>query len=224
VSKPTVFIIEDDDDLRESLQWMIRKLGLDVDAYASPRKFLEEHDAEKPGCLVLDLRLPEMSGLDVQKQLLSQGSFRPFIVLTAHGEVPSAVEAMRLGALDFIEKPFSRQYLLDRIHQAIELDLKTRQTQAEVNAVTKLIETLTRREREVLDLVVSGRLTKQIAKQLGISPKTVEVHRSKVVKKMQVDSVVELVLMVQKHLSMQRVKVEQGSFLPSTRPENLQDQ
>lgn len=201
MSKPTVFIVEDDDDLRESLQWMIRKIGLQVEAYTSPQKLLDQYESTKPGCLVLDLRLPGMSGLDLQKQLVARGSRHPFIVLTAHGEVPSAVEAMRLGALDFIEKPFSRQYLLDRIQQAIQIDAQARRNQAELDVVKKLLDTLTRRERQVLDLVVAGRLTKQIAKTLEISPKTVEVHRSKVVKKMRVDSVIELVLKVQRHLT-----------------------
>lgn len=194
--EPTVYVVEDDQDMRRSLEWALRSEGLRVAAYESPQEFLDEYDAESAGCLVLDLRLPGMSGLDVQREVRARGGIVPFVVITAHGDVPQAVAAMRQGAVDFIEKPFSRQQLLDRIREALASDADARRTAHDEHEVRKRLARLTPREREVLDLVVEGKLTKEIARRLGISPKTVEVHRSNLVKKMAVTCVAQLVRQV----------------------------
>lgn len=192
----TVYVIEDDDDLRESLAGMIRSVGLQVQHFGHPRDFFANYDPQTPGCLVVDLRLPDMSGLELQRVAAKQGSLHPFLIITGHGDVQTAVAAMRQGALDFIEKPFSRQQLLDRVQQAVTQDLQQRRLFEQQQHVRGLIAALTGREREVLELVVEGKLTKEIARQLGISPKTVEVHRANVVRKMGADNVAELIRVV----------------------------
>ena len=192
----TVYVIEDDDELRQSLADMIRSVGLQVQHYSHPREFFANYDPQTPGCLVVDLRLPDMSGLELQRVAARQGSLHPFLIITGHGDVQTAVAAMRQGALDFIEKPFSRQQLLDRVQQAITQDQQQRRLFTQQQHVRGLIAALTGREREVLELVVEGKLTKEIARQLGISPKTVEVHRANVVRKMGADNVAELIRVV----------------------------
>lgn len=192
----TVYVIEDDDELRESLAAIIRSVGLHVQDYGHPREFFANYDPETPGCLVVDLRLPDMSGLELQRVAARQGSLHPFLIITGHGDVQTAVAAMRQGALDFIEKPFSRQQLLDRVQQAVNQDQQQRKLFTQQQQVRALIAALTGREREVLELVVEGKLTKEIARQLGISPKTVEVHRANVVRKMGADNVAELIRVV----------------------------
>lgn len=195
----TVFVVDDDDDMRNSLTRTIRSVGLNVEAYASPSEFLAAYNPERPGCLVLDLRLPEMNGIELYELLRARGCRYPFLVITGHGDVGAAVDAMQRGALDFIEKPFSRQRLLDQVHRAIERDEHNRQQMSEHLYIKTRLESLTAREREVLDLVIQGRLSREIAAELNISPKTVEVHRSKIVKKMGVDSVAQLVGLVMKY-------------------------
>ena len=192
----TVYVIEDDDALRESLAGMIRSVGLHVQDFGHPRDFFANYDPQTPGCLVVDLRLPDMSGLELQRVAARQGSLHPFLIITGHGDVQTAVAAMRQGALDFIEKPFSRQQLLDRVQQAVTQDQQQRRLFEQQQHVRGLIAALTGREREVLELVVEGKLTKEIARQLGISPKTVEVHRANVVRKMGADNVAELIRVV----------------------------
>jgi FixJ family two-component response regulator len=167
-----------------------------VQDYGHPREFFANYDPETPGCLVVDLRLPDMSGLELQRVAARQGSLHPFLIITGHGDVQTAVAAMRQGALDFIEKPFSRQQLLDRVQQAVNQDQQQRKLYTQQQHVRGLIAALTGREREVLELVVEGKLTKEIARQLGISPKTVEVHRANVVRKMGADNVAELIRVV----------------------------
>ncbi|MGD9648306.1 MAG: response regulator transcription factor [Pirellulales bacterium] len=192
----TVYVVEDDDELRLALATMIRSVGLQVREFSHPREFLANYDPQTPGCLVVDLRLPDMSGLELQRLAAGLGSLHPFLVISGQGEVSSAVAAMQQGALDYIEKPFSRQQLLDRVHQAIDQDRQRRKLVAQQQHVRWLIASLTTREREVLDQVVEGRLTKEIARQLGISPKTVEVHRANVVRKMGADNIAELIRIV----------------------------
>ncbi len=193
---PTVLLVDDDRELRESIEWMLRREGILVEAYSAPEELLACYQPEKPGCLVLDLKLPGMSGVELCNELQKMGGHHPFIMISGHGDVPNAVEAMRTGAIDFIQKPFSRPKFLARVHQAIERDSHVRKRRRKQRELNDRLETLTPREREVLDLVVDGELTKNIARRLGISPKTVEVHRSHITSKMGVASTTHLVRMV----------------------------
>ncbi len=196
-SEPTVFVVDDDAHVRKSLCWLLGSIGLEVESYASAQEFMEDFEPDRPGCLILDLRMPGMSGLQLQHQLAELGAAIPIIIISAYGDVPAAVQAMKAGAVDFIEKPFSDHLLLERVHQAVERDAQYRRHRSRRVGVELRIAALTRREREVMDLVVSGKATKQIARQLGISHKTVEVHRGRVMQKMAVESLAELV-----HLAM----------------------
>ena len=193
---PTVSIVDDDDAGRESLRWLIESVGLKVEAYASPIEFLEQFDGSRPGCLVLDIRLPKISGLDVLQTVRERGIDTPAIMITAFGDVPMAVRAMKNGAVDFLQKPFNDQELLDRIQQSIEDDGRLREIDRERSGVRIRLDKLTVREREVLDRLVQGKQNKQIAREMDISPKTVEAHRAKVMEKMNADSLVKLVQMV----------------------------
>jgi FixJ family two-component response regulator len=191
--EPTVFVVDDDRAMRESLSWLLDSVGLRVRSYATATDFLAEHDPAQPGCLVLDVRMPGMSGLDLQAELARRGVELPTIVITGHAEVSMAVRAVKAGAIDFIEKPFSDQLLLDRVRQALEIDLEAREVRRRREAARRRLATLTAREREVLNLVVAGKANKEIASALGVSPKTVEVHRAHVMSKMCVDSLAELI-------------------------------
>ena len=191
--EPTVFVVDDDRAMRESLSWLLDSVGLRVRSYATAADFLAEHDPAQPGCLVLDVRMPGMSGLDLQAELARRGVELPTIVITGHAEVSMAVRAVKAGAIDFIEKPFSDQLLLDRVRQALEIDLEAREVRRRREDARRRLATLTAREREVLDLVVAGKANKEIASALGVSPKTVEVHRAHVMSKMYVDSLAELI-------------------------------
>ena len=194
-NKPTVFVVDDDREVRESIRWLIESVDLAVETFGSGQEFLDAYDPDKPGCVVLDVRMPQSSGLELQKKLLARGLDIPVIIVSAYGSVPVAVEAMKAGAVDFIEKPFSDQALLDRIHQAIAKDQEVRRRKAKRAEVAARVEVLTAREREVMDLVVVGKATKQIAIDLRISPKTVEAHRARIMQKMAADSLAELVQM-----------------------------
>ena len=194
-NKPTVFVVDDDQEVRESIRWLIESVDLAVETFGSGQEFLDAYDPDKPGCVVLDVRMPQSSGLELQKKLLARGREIPVIIVSAYGSVPVAVEAMKAGAVDFIEKPFSDQALLDRIHQAIAKDQDVRGRKAKRAEVAARIEVLTSREREVMDMVVVGKATKRIAMDLGISPKTVEAHRAHIMQKMAADSLAELVQM-----------------------------
>ena len=194
-NKPTVFVVDDDQEVRESIRWLIESVDLAVETFGSGQEFLDAYDPDKPGCVVLDVRMPQSSGLELQKKLLARGREIPVIIVSAYGSVPVAVEAMKAGAVDFIEKPFSDQALLDRIHQAIAKDRGVRRRKAKRAEVAARVEVLTAREREVMDLVVVGKATKRIAVDLGISPKTVEAHRARIMQKMAADSLAELVQM-----------------------------
>ena len=192
---PVVFVVDDDPAMRDSLRWLIESTGLNVETFGDAQTFLARIRPELPGCLVLDVRMPGMSGLDLQAELVRRGIGLPTIVVTGHAEVPMAVRAVKAGAIDFIEKPFSDQLLLDRVRQGIEMDRLERDGRARRADVLRRMSLLTQREREVFDLVVAGRANKEIAATLRLSPKTVEVHRAHVMEKMQAKTVADLVHM-----------------------------
>ena len=196
--KPVVFIVDDDEAICQSLRLLIDDIGLEVRTFNSAMQFLAEYDPSQPGCLVLDVRMSGMSGLELQSRLHEQGREIPTIIITGHGDVPMAVEAMKTGALDFIEKPFRDQVLLDSIHRAIDLDRSARRRRRERQEVQSRIRLLTQREREVMDRLVTGKTNKSIGYELGISPKTVDFHRANILSKTGVNSVVELVRLTQK--------------------------
>ena len=194
--KPTVFIVDDDAAVRDSLKFLMRSVGHAVETFASAQEFLDAYRDDRPGCLVLDIRMPGVSGLELQEQLVERHSIVPIIFITGHGDVPMAVEAMQAGAMDFIQKPFRDQDLLDRINQALEKDAGNRQALRESNAIRERLAALTPREREVMDLVVHGKANKVIAGDLDLSQRTVEIHRARVMEKMQAASLAHLVRMV----------------------------
>lgn len=192
IVEPTVFVVDDEQPVCESLRWLLEPLRLNIETYASARNFLSVYDPARPGCLVLDVRMPRMSGLELQEELSARQIRLPIIMITGHGDVPMAVRAMRAGAVDFIEKPFNEQTLLERIQHALAADARQRREDAECKAVRERIKALTAREREVLERIVAGKSNKLIASELGISTKTVEAHRAKVMEKMGAHSVAEL--------------------------------
>ena len=194
--EPVVFVVDDDPAMRDSLRWLIESTGLHVETFADANMFLARIRPELSGCLVLDVRMPGMSGLDLQTELQRRDIGLPTIIITGHAEVPMAVRAVKAGAIDFIEKPFSDQLLLDRVRQGIEMDREEREGRARRATALQRMGLLTQREREVLDLVVAGKANKEIAAALGLSPKTVEVHRSHMMEKMQAASVAQLVRLV----------------------------
>ena len=190
---PVVFVVDDDPAMRDSLRWLIESTGLNVETFGDAQTFLARIRPELPGCLVLDVRMPGMSGLDLQAELARRGIGLPTIVVTGHAEVPMAVRAVKAGAIDFIEKPFSDQLLLDRVRQALDIDRQEREVRRRRGEARSRLETLTAREREVLGLVAAGKANKEIAAELRLSTKTVEVHRAHVMSKMAVDSLAELI-------------------------------
>lgn len=195
-TRPTVFVVDDDAAVRDALKLLLRSVGHAVETYGSAQEFLEAYGEDRPGCLVLDIRMPGMSGLELQQKLNEKHSILPIIFITGHGDVPMAVEAMQAGAVDFIQKPFRDQDLIDRINQALEKDSANRAALGERNDIRRRLETLTPREREVLDLVVHGKANKVIAGDLKLSQRTVEIHRARVMEKMQASSLAHLVRMV----------------------------
>ncbi len=195
-SDPTVYVVDDDQAVRDSLGWLIGSINLKVEMYGTARSFLEGCDPAHSGCLVLDVRMPGMSGLDLQEELINHGIILPVIIITGHADVPMAIRAMKAGAFDFVEKPFNDQILLERIQSAIQCDADTRQRSAHRLVIESRIATLTRREREVMDFVVAGKSNKLIAYDLGVSMKTVEAHRANMMVKMSADSLSHLVEMV----------------------------
>jgi len=195
---PTVFIIDDDAAVRDSIRLLVRSIGLPAEIYPSGKAFLADFDPHRPGCLVLDVRMPGMSGLDVQKRLLERQATIPIIFITAHGDVPMAVEAVKAGALDFVQKPFRDQDLIDRIQEALQRDADIRSQQADGDEIRQRVASLTAREREVMQMVVDGSANKVIAYDLGLSERTVEIHRARVMEKMQAESLPHLVRMVVK--------------------------
>jgi FixJ family two-component response regulator len=193
--KPTVFIVDDDAAVRDSLGLLLRSMGLPVETFESARAFLDAGRDSRQGCLVLDIRMPGMSGLELQLELVARHSLLPIIFITGHGDVPMAVEAMQAGAVDFIQKPFRDQDLLDRINQALEKDALGRRMLAERAQIRRRLETLTPREREVLAMIVAGKANKVIAGDLNLSQRTVEIHRARVMEKMGAHSLAHLVRM-----------------------------
>ena len=192
---PTVFVVDDDEAVRDSLAMLLRSVGLESEAYADADEFLAAFDPRRPGCLVLDIRMPGISGLDLQQRLCRRGALLPIIFITGHGDVPMAVQAIRDGAVDFIQKPFQDQALLDRIQQALRLDAERREEITQRVEIERRLTRLSPRERQVMDLVVAGHANKVIAGQLGLSQRTVEIHRAKVMEKMQAGSLAHLVRM-----------------------------
>lgn len=198
MTEPKVHIVDDDEAMRDSLKWLLESRGLEVDLYASGEEFLKAFDSGFCGCLVLDVRMPGMTGLDLYEQLKARASTLPVIFITGHGDVPMAVSALKKGAADFIEKPFNDQEILRLVESCMTQDSAAAAKRAESASVAQRLDSLTQREHEVLGLVVGGKLNKQIADELGISIKTVEVHRSRVMQKMGANSVAELVQLTMK--------------------------
>jgi two-component system, LuxR family, response regulator FixJ len=193
---PTVMVVDDDDAVRTSLRLLLKSVGLPVETYGSAQEFLAAFDADQPGCLVLDIRMPGMSGLELQAKLAEEHAMVPIVFITGHGDVPMAVEAMQHGAVDFIQKPFRDQDLIDRINQALDKDKANRDSLRERDAILHRMAQLTPREREVLDLVTVGKANKVIAADLDVSQRTVEIHRARVMEKMGASSLAHLVRMV----------------------------
>jgi two-component system, LuxR family, response regulator FixJ len=190
---PAVYIVDDDDGMRRALHTLLSTVGYRTAVFSRPREFLVNFKADSPGCLVLDIRMPDMSGLELQQQLNRMGSMLPVIFITGHGDVPMAVQAMKEGAFEFIQKPFRDQDLLDHINHALKQDAENRNTVARRAEVLQRVESLTPRERQVMDLVVDGAANKVIAIDLNLSERTVEIHRAKVMEKMGARSVAHLV-------------------------------
>ena len=195
---PTVFIVDDDRGMRQSIQDLVESVGLRAESFATGGEFLKRKPTNDPSCLVLDVRLPQISGLDFQRQLAETGMQIPIIFITAHGDIPMSVRALKSGAVEFLTKPFRDQDLLDAIQEALQRDRATQEQQAEIHDLQERYGTLTAREQQVMALVVSGMLNKQIAPEIGASEATVKVHRGNVMHKMKAGSVVDLLRMADK--------------------------
>jgi FixJ family two-component response regulator len=191
-----VFVVDDDPSVLRGLERLFRSAGYDVEGYASPRDFLSRVGADRPGCVVVDLRMPDMGGLELQEELARKGSPLPLVFLTGHGDVPSSVRAMKAGAIDFLTKPCDDTDLLSAVERALARDVQKRAEREELGVLRMRFEALTPREQEVCALVARGLLNKQIAAELGTAEKTIKVHRGRVMEKLGVDSIVDLVRLV----------------------------
>jgi len=190
----TVFVVDDDAAVRDSIKELVESVGLRAESYDSALAFLDAFESQRPGCLVLDVRMGEMSGLVLQERLNELGASIPVILLTGHGDVPMAVQAMRSGAVDFIQKPYREQALLDSINAALTTDAAARRSSVAADDIEQRLSSLTGREREVLDQILSGLTSKEIARELSVSPRTVEAHRKNLLRKLEMGSVKELML------------------------------
>jgi len=195
---PIVFIVDDDESVRKSLARLITSVGLKVETFSSANEFLKRNPYDGPACLVLDIRMPGLSGLDLQAELAKAERTLSIVFITGHGNIPMSVQAIKAGAVDFLEKPFEEQALLDAVHLAIQKDRLAKEKLTELREIQKRVESLTPREREVFALVVTGMLNKQIAFEMGISEKTIKVHRARVMQKMQAESLADLVRLAEK--------------------------
>ena len=193
---PTVMVVDDDSGVRNAMRALLKSVGLESALFSSAQEFLTTYQPAQPGCLVLDIRMPGMSGLELQQHLNLRGAVIPVIFMSGHGDIPMAVEAMQHGAFDFLQKPFRDQDLLDRIQRAIAKDGDLRKSLSEHSRIKAHLDSLTPREREVLDLMTQGKQNKVIGQELGVSPRTVEIHRARVMEKMNAQSVAELVRMM----------------------------
>jgi FixJ family two-component response regulator len=196
--RPTVFVVDDDSSMRDALKNLFRSVGLNVETFGVAQEFLSKQRSKGPGCLVLDVRLPDVSGLDLQRQLADANIQIPIVFITAHGDIQMSVRAMKAGAVEFLTKPFRDQDLLDAVQQALDRDRATRVSEGQQAETRARYESLSPREREVMGLVVSGLLNKQIAGTLGTSEATVKMHRGHMMQKMKADSVVELARMAER--------------------------
>lgn len=197
-TEPIVFIVDDDESVRKALSRLIKSVDLKVETFSSANDFLKRDPYDGPACLVLDIRMPGLSGLDLQAELAKSERTSSIVFITGHGNIPMSVQAIKAGAVDFLEKPFEEQALLDAVHLAIQKDRLVKEKLAELRKIQERVESLTPREREVFALVVTGMLNKQIAFEMGISEKTIKVHRARVMQKMQADSLADLVRMAEK--------------------------
>ncbi len=192
----SVYVVDDDDAVRSSLRLLLKSVGIPAVSFGSARDFIAAYDPNVPGCLVLDVRMPGMSGLELQEELNRRGAIIPVIFITGHGDIPMAVEAMQHGAFDFLQKPFRDQDLIDRVQRALATDAKNRSALNEGHQIAERYESLTPREREVLALVTQGKANKVMAGDLGVSQRTVEIHRARVMEKMGANSLAQLVRMM----------------------------
>lgn len=192
---PTVFVVDDDKRITDAIALLMRSVGLNVERFDSALDYLEQFDQDKPGCLISDVRMPQMSGLDLQTRLNNFAIHPPILMMTGHGDVPMAVRAIQEGAIDFIEKPFNNQHLLDKVHKALEIDDKQRGRALKVSEIEKKYNYLTDKEQQVFELIIQGALNKKIAQEVCVSQSAVEARRAKVMEKMQADNLSELMRM-----------------------------
>jgi RNA polymerase sigma factor (sigma-70 family) len=194
--KANVFVVDDDEDIRRSLKWLLEKEGYEVHLHASADAFLRVYDPNEAGCILLDIRMPGMDGLELQQTLVNRGHSSPIIIVSGHADIPIAVKAVQAGALDVIEKPFNRVRLLEQIEQAVQKDQELRARRQESAAIEERLARLTPREHEVMGYVIRGKTAREIGEDLDLSSRTVEKHRERVMKKMEVDSTAELLLLL----------------------------